>query len=601
MESIQGFLLINLYAFLLIVSTSIIFFSKKRLNQFEDKTYARFLITNIFISLTGLVLGFLVNPDIPVPEFIVIIFNKFYLVSLLLWITTLTLYTFYVSFKNKNKFEKTRTIFKYLDIVNILFVIIFPMKIDMVGSSALPSGLAIIYTYSVFCIGFLAQIICVLINFKNIKNKKYVPIYLLVTLGSVVVINQIINPEMNYLLNPLFIFISVIMYHTIENPDIKLLSEVYKNKELVEQTYEDKSNFLFELTGEVRNPLFNINNICNKIKDEKDINKIKEGLKEIENIARQLDFIVNDVLNVSNLSVQKIKFVDNRYNVNYLFDELVTKINSCKGENVEFRSSISHNIPYLYGDSLKIKQILLSLLLNAVKKTEKGFIEFNIDTIDRFDVCRLIFTIKDSGSGISIEKINEILAATGELNQEDIENMEKADLNMKLCQKVVKLMGGSLMIKSQVGRGTEVLLVIDQRVHIANAKENPLNQIAANTSLNHNVLIICQEKELFNLIKKKLNDKNISFSHVLYGLDAVDKIKRGKKYDYIIVEDEMKEMSGYTTLKELEKLEKFNIPVIVMLNKNKEKIKEHYINDGFKDYLLLDDFSKELERIINKY
>ena len=106
MESIQGFLLINLYAFLLIVSTSIIFFSKKRLNQFEDKTYARFLITNIFISLTGLVLGFLVNPDIPVPEFIVIIFNKFYLVSLLLWITTLTLYTFYVSFKNKINLKK---------------------------------------------------------------------------------------------------------------------------------------------------------------------------------------------------------------------------------------------------------------------------------------------------------------------------------------------------------------------------------------------------------------------------------------------------------------------------------------------------------------
>ena len=75
-----------------------------------------------------------------------------------------------------------------------------------------------------------------------------------------------------------------------------------------------------------------------------------------------------------------------------------------------------------------------------------------------------MITIKDSGLGISIDKINEILAATGELNQDDINDMEKMDINMKLCQKVVKLMGGSLMIKSQVGKGTEVILVIDQRI-----------------------------------------------------------------------------------------------------------------------------------------
>ena len=601
MESIQGFLLINLYAFLLIIATCIIFFTKKRLNQFEDKTYARFLITNIFISITGLVLGVLVNPDIKIPELITIIFNKIYLVSLLFWITKLTLYTLYVTVKNKSKFEKIKKIFKYLDIVNILFVIILPMQLQMVGSSAVPSGLAIIYTYSVFCIGFLAQIICILINHKNLKNKKYVPIYLLVTLGSAVVINQIINPEMNYLLNPLFIFISVIMYHTIENPDIKLLSEVYKNKELVEQTYEDKSNFLFELTGEVRNPLFNINNICNRIKEEKDGKKIKEGLTEISSTIRQLDFIVNDVLNVSNLSVQKIKFVDNRYNVTNLYNELVSKMNACKGENVEFRSSISHNIPYLYGDSLKLKQIILSILLNSVKKTEKGFIEFHIDTIERYDVCRLMITIKDSGIGISIDKINEILAATGELNQDDINDMEKMDINMKLCQKVVKLMGGSLMIKSQVGKGTEVILVIDQRIYNPDSKDNILNQFQEYESANKKALLICQNKDLANNIKKKFMDKNISFSYVLYGMDAVDKIKRGKKYDYIIVEDEMKEMSGYSTLKELEKIENFNIPVIIMLNKNKEKIKEHFLEDGFNDYLLIEDFTKELEKIINKY
>ena len=155
------------------------------------------------------------------------------------------------------------------------------------------------------------------------------------------------------------------------------------------------------------------------------------------------------------------------------------------------------------------------------------------------------------------------------------------------------------MIKSELGKGTEVLLVIDQKVYNAESQDNTDNKFQG--YVNKNVLIVCQDKEISNEIKKKYTDNNISFSYVLYGMDAVDKIKRGKKYDYILVEDEMKEMSGYTTLQEFKKLEKFNTPVIVMLKKNKENIKEHYINDGFKDCLLVSDLHKELERIINKY
>ena len=600
MESMQGFLLINLYAFLLIISTSIIFFSKKRLNQFEDNTYSKFLITNIFISVSGLILGILVSPTINIPSIIVIIFNKIYLISLLYWISTLTLYTIFISLKNKKNFEKLKKIFKIIEIINVFLVIILPMSLEMINSSAVPSGLAIMYTYSVFCIGFIVQIISVFTNYKNLKNKKYIPIYLLVTLGSLVVVNQIINPEMNYLLNPLFIFITVVMYHTIENPDIKLLSEVYKNKELVEQTYEDNSNFIFEMTQEVRNPIFNISNICNEIKTEEDIKVIKEKINNLSNTVRQLDFIVNDVLNVSTLDVQKVKFVDNRYNLKTLYDDVIARVKSNIKSDIEFRTNIPNNVPYLYGDSIKIKQILYSLLMNSIKKTEKGFIEFKVDTINKYDVCRVIFTIVDSGSGIAVDKLNEVLSVTGEFDQNDIKELENTELNIKLCQKIIKVLGGNLLIKSKVGTGTEVLLVIDQRIHIKK-EETDLIKYENSININRKVLLVSQDKDVSKNIKRKLIDNNINVSHLLSGLDAVDKIKSGKKYDFIIVEDDMKEMSGYTTLKELKKLNKFNIPVIIMLKDNKLNIKDEYIKDGFKDYIILNKVNEELDRIINKY
>jgi len=391
------------------------------------------------------------------------------------------------------------------------------------------------------------------------------------------------------------------MYHTIENPDKTMLNELYRNKELVEQTYEDKSNFLFEMTGEVRNPLFNIGNICNNIKNINDVDEIKKGIKEIYTYVKQLDFVVNDVLNVSNLDVQKIKFIDNRYNINNLYGEIVNKINSCiDTNNIEFRASISNNIPYLYGDSIKIKQIIMSILLNSIKKTRKGFIEFNIDMIERYDICRLIITIKDSGVGISLDKINEILSNTGELDTEDIKEIEKAELNIKLCQKITKLTGGSLMIKSQENKGTEVMLTFNQR-KVLSDKNSYLEKYENFVNTNKKVLLVSQDKELSKNIKRKFTDKEISISHLLNGLDAIDKIKSGKKYDFILVEDDMKEMTGFTTLKELKKIDKFNIPVIIMLKDNKINIKEEYIKDGFKDYILLNNISVELDRIIDKY
>ena len=98
-----------------------------------------------------------------------------------------------------------------------------------------------------------------------------------------------------------------------------------------------------------------------------------------------------------------------------------------------------------------------------------------------------------------------------------------------------------------------------------------------------------------------IDNNDVTYSALAYGGDAVDRIKAGKSYDYMLIEDDMKEMSGLATLQELQKLKNFDIPVIIMLNKDKDSIKEHYIEDGFTDYLLTDNLEEEIKRIIDKY
>jgi len=592
-----------LYSILL----SIVYFSKKRIENSENKIYS----VIIRLTLVGLILELFCCFLIPMKDvneifnIFAIVFNRAFIIYLATWEYIFTIYMFLISFNKNDKIYKvlrSKNIKNFTRILYILIVIgalILPLNFYNDGIYVYSYGPAANMTYLVAGIGLLCDIFCLLKNAKNLMNKKFVPLYILIFLMIVLFIIRRINPGL-IIINSAFSFITAIMYFTIENPDMQMIGELYKNKELVEQSYEDKSNFLFELTQQVRNPLMNVSKLCKQLENEKDIKELKQGLKTVNNYIRQLDFIVNDVLDVSSLEVQKVKFIENRYNVNTLYTEIVSKMKAIIPDNIEFISTTAKSVPYLYGDSIKLKQIIYSLLLNSVKRTEKGFIEFHIDTIERYDVCRLIFTIKDSGSGMSIDKINDILAVTGEINQDDIKSMEKTELNMQLCQKIVKLFGGNLMIKSDLGKGTEVAFSVDQKIVLEN-KENIFDKYEAYANLNKKVLIVSQDKEIATTVKKKLAHNQIECSYNLYGKDAVDKIKSGKKYDYILVDDEMQQMSGYSTLKELKKVNNFNIPVIVMLRENKENIKEHYLEDGFSDYILTKDLNNEVDRIIKKF
>ena len=595
-------MLANLCCMMYLILLIIIYYKKKSIDNTENYIYRRMLNSNLFFLIVEITLFSLC---IFMSKYmgLILIAEKLYLYCSLECILIFIYYIYTISnskYKNIETNIKLYKKFNILRIAAVALIFVLPISHHMVNGfieysyGAAPTFMALCSVLSII-FGFYT----VIKNRKNLDKKKVFPLY-------VFVISQSIFFTIHYFEQSLFLsslsitLISYLMYFTIENPDIKLLSEVYKNKELIEQSYEDKSNFLFELTQQVRTPIMSLSKQCKSLENVNNIKELKDGIKELNNSIRQLDFVVNDVLDVSTLEAQKVKFVENRYNVNNLYTELVSKIQPMMPKNVEFITTSTKNIPYLYGDSIKLKQVLFSILLNAVKKTEKGFIEFHLDIIERYDVCRLLFSIKDSGCGISIDKINDILAATGEINQDDIKAMEKTEINMELCQKIVKLFGGNLMIKSNLEKGTEVILSIDQRVVLDN-KDAMLEKSEYFIKFNKKVLIVSQNKDLINNIKDTLKNKDISFSTMYYGRDAIDKIKSGKMFDYILIDDDMNEMNGYTTLKELNKIKEFNIPVIVMLKENKEQIKDHYIEDGFKDYLLIKDFKNEINRIIEKY
>lgn len=594
-----------MYSILIIVS----FFSKQKIKSLENNVFGLLIVGNL-VGLLLDVLAYICVRQLGPNSFASVFVCRMILIYLVSWIFTMTVYIYAtckrVGYSEKN--QKSETWKKYLMVRKIIIFIgsvtcficlVLPLDIIHVGENFYSNGPATNVIYVASLVLIVSWVYLMIRNHSNVKSKKFYPMYVYMALGAVTSIFQFYNPQM-IIITPMETFVTILMYFTIENPDVSMLSEMSKNKELMEQGYEDKYNFLFEMTQEARNPLVNISSLSNSLRMEEDPEKIKDGLIKLNNMARQLDFSINNVLNISSLDVSKIKVVENKYDLANLCHDLEVRIKPEVKDTVNFILTMPQQIPLLLGDYMKIRQILYSLLINACRNTESGSINMKVNLIEKYDVARLIFNISDTGMGMSIEKINEILSATGSLSQQEIENLEKKEFNVQLCQKVIKIMGGNLMIKSNIGEGTEVILTIDQKVY--HEKENSiLNQYESAIANYRKVLIVSQNKNKLGIIKKKLTDNNITYSNLYYGADAIDRIKAGKKFDFILVDDEMKEMTGFMTLKGMKEIKDFDIPVIIMLNKDKENIKDRYLEDGFSDYILLDTLESELDRIIEKY
>ena len=576
----------------------IIYFSKKRLKNKDNSIYSFLIITNI-VGLIIDIIGYITMHNLNLNSLVNIIISKLNLIYYFTWLYLFVIYILYISKITKNIIFSNISKLKYICyLINISFILILPLHIHNENDKIYSYGPSANYVYFISIIFAIIIVYCLFKNLRKIAKREFIPLVSFVVLGLMVMLVQMLFPTVLLLLYSESI-ITAIMFFTIENPDVKILNELYKNKEIMESNYEDKYNFLFEITQESRNPLKSIESICNNIEDEKDIKVIKENVKDLSNLAKRLDFTINNVMNVSTLDAQKINIIDKKYNLKKVCEELTKRISLENKKDVEFKYSIPHNDLYLYGDDMKIKQVLYSLIVNSLEKTNIGYVEFKVNVIEKYDYARVIFMVTDSGPGIEIDKINEILSATDSLDKEEVELLNKKEVDVKLCQKVIKLMGGNLMIKSDLGKGSEFILTIDQRVYHDETKsilsnyENVVNNY-------QKALIVSQDKTLISKIKNILNKNEVSYSVLYYGLDAVDKIKSHKKYDFILISDEMKEVSGLSTLKEMQKVKGFSSPCIVMLNESKKGLAKHYIEDGFSDYIINEDIDS-LNKILEKY
>ena len=573
---------------------SVIFFSKKNYKDIEKKIYKNLIIIICLELFFELALYFLA------PFYnkydICIYVAKIYCMLVILWIKKFCEYISVISLNGK--------ILKYVKYLLTLIVLI-TITLITVNKIYFYNYENKIYTYGksvnslyLGCfIYFFIAMFFLLSNLKKLKDKKMLPLLFFLIIGGISAIIQYFYP---YLLLAVQVhaFITFLMYFTIENPDMKLLEELTINKNLLQHSNEEKSNLLFKLTQDVKLP---IENICKTSKDMLSMRKVidlKNNSKLINDDANRVRFIINNVLDINDIDFNKIKVFDDTYDINKLYKELILMIKNKINKEVKLNTKIDKDIPILYGDNIKLKQILYSILSNSIKYTEKGNIEFNINHFIQYDVCRLIININDTGCGIDIDKINKVL----EDNKYIIDD-KKIELDLNSVKRLINILGGSIFIDSNK-LGTKVSIVLDQRIYETEEikRNKELNNYIKYIGTEKNVLLIDDNYEELNKYAKEIKKYNINVDKSMYGKDILNKIRNNIKYDLIIIDDEMTPYNAVTIMEELNKEENFKTKVIIMLGMNKEFIKEHYLKDyKFKDYIIKRNYRTEIKRIINKY
>ena len=598
-----------------VILVAIIYFAKKKIKTIENNIYKNIILwtfVTLLIDMASVYFG------IKFPNYAITLpLCKFYLSCILIWVMLFTYYIFIISSRKNNGninieqneniayFKKIKYIFIMIGIIINLGILILPLNLYSDNGIMYTYGPCAIFSYG--CAGILViyWIVTILFNRRNIRNKKYWPAFIFFALALVAIFIQSTYPNI-LLVTSVAAYITVLTYFTIENPDIKMIEQLNVAKSQAERANRAKTDFLSSMSHEIRTPLNAIVGFSQALAEEEISNEAREEVKDIIASSNNLLEIVNGILDISKIEANKLEIVNTEYDSNQLMREVISLIKArLSSRPLEFRIEIDPTLPpVLYGDYVRLKQIMINILTNAVKYTKEGYVSLTVNTVIRDDICRLIIAVEDSGIGIKSEDIDKLFTKFQRFELEKNITTEGTGLGLAITKSLVELMKGKIIVQSKYGEGSKFTVSIDQRIVPKSADEVKSDITPSNEPFNaygQKILIVDDNNVNLKVAKRLLKDYNVEVDLVTSGQECLDKILNGEHYDLIFLDDMMPRMTGTETLRHLNNIIGFNIPVVALTANAISGMRERYISLGFNDYLAKPINKEQLNSILRNY
>ena len=578
----MNFLIMLVTCFILSLTLCIVFVVKNKVRTEESRIYSILLFANligIFLESGCIFFSYkylsLIIYDIVLHTYFIYIL--FFLTMLVFYV-----YSIYITPETKQKYRVFQIITFIVLTISSIAVIFLPVE-KHIGYSIGPA-VSFIYIYSTIL--FAVVIAIILSNRKNIKIKKIFPFFLLGIMMLILTSIQREHPDIT--ISTAVHFLTVfIMYHTIENPDVRIAELEKQNAELAQSANEAKSAFLSSMSHELRTPLNAIVGLSEDMLSYKDRvpSEVKEDCDDIVNASNTLLEIIGNILDISKIEGGKLELVETDYlpkeEIESLLKIMRTKVEE---KDLKFNVYIDPGIPEcLYGDRLRIKQIINNFLSNAIKYTEKGSIDFGARWVNN----SLELKVRDTGRGIKAEDKDKLFEKFERLHVEKTSAVQGTGLGLAITKNLVDLMGGEIKVDSVYGQGSTFDVIIPQKI---GNKDNIVREALTVEErrdidfTGRKVLIVDDNKLNIKVLRKAIQTFNFEIDECYNGEEALKKIDENK-YDLIFMDIMMPVMGGEETMGILKQKADFNTPVLALTADATTGAKERYLSIGFVDYL----------------
>jgi len=617
---------IPVVSFIFLLILSFVYFLRPRIKLVENKCFIIILICSLMATFFNTIIHLISSVTdfetfntqwYPLIDFL----NKFISVQFIIIYLFLFIYILVISYESvKNNFKKVVTlsiVFVALCSIVLFFTSIELMEVGFVRNAR---GATLYFAYAIVGILLFLSLIYTLVNVKRSirkMDKRYLIIFFVIILMGLFFPLTYFVPSL-IIYDLVLALLCYIMFFTMENPDMKMLKMMELAKDQAEKANLAKSDFLASMSHEIRTPLNAIVGYSDETVDS--VEEARENAMEAKKAADILLEIITGVLDISKIESGSMEISNSEYNPVELFNAVCKMISAkVKERNLNFKINVAPDIPMtLYGDKVNIQKIIMNLLSNAVKYTKVGDIDFNVQCINRNDICSLIIAVEDSGRGIKPEDIHKLFKRFKRLEEDRNTTTEGTGLGLAISKNLVEMMGGKITVQSVYGKGSKFTISLNQEIrnaapnsvevycasHLRSSDESDMllkpEDIMPTNFKGKTVLLVDDNNLNLRIAEKLLRKYDIDVVCSISAFEGIKRIEKGENYDLLLLDDMMPKMTGTEMMQQLLK-SGYTVPMVVLTANAMVGEREKYLEAGFLDYLEKPIQREELDRILNRF